>query len=105
MYEGRIDTWDYQWTLALWSQGMLAVLPDVNLISNIGFSLDATHTHGSSSIYADMKVSPMIFPLRHPEIVLPHHQADNFTSQGMFTNAPLSHRILQKVRSLIRGGR
>ena len=65
VHEGSIDTWDYQLTLAAWSQGMLAILPNVNLISNIGFGGEATHTHGVS-IYADMKVEPMYFPLRHP---------------------------------------
>ncbi len=103
VYEGRIDTWDYQWTLASWTQGMVAIQPNVNLISNIGFGCDATHTH-CGSIYADMKVEPIDFPLRHPEIVLPHFEADVYTSKGMFT-ASLSHRVMQKIRSLIRLGR
>jgi len=101
VYEGRIDTaWDYQWLLTCWAQGMLAVLPNVNLISNVGFGGDGTHTHGAS-IYADMKVEPMDFPLRHPEIFLPHREADTYTSQGMF-NSSLSHRVLQKLRTFIR---
>ncbi len=28
--------WDYQWILACWLQGGMSVLPEVNLISNIG---------------------------------------------------------------------
>ena len=100
VHEGSIDTWDYQLTLAAWSQGMLAILPNVNLISNIGFGGEATHTHGVS-IYADMKVEPMDFPLRHPEIVLPHSEADAFTSKGMFTTS-LPRRVLHKMRALMR---
>jgi len=101
VHEGRIDTaWDYQWTLTCWAQGMLTVLPNVNLISNVGFGGDGTHTHGAS-IYADMKVEPMDFPLRHPQIVLPHREADDYTSQGMF-NSSLSRRVLRKLRRFIR---
>ncbi|MCX5871008.1 MAG: glycosyltransferase family 2 protein [Deltaproteobacteria bacterium] len=100
VHEGRIDTWDYQWNLTSWIQGMLTIIPNVNLISNIGFGLGATHTHGSS-IYADMKVAQIDFPLCHPEIILPHREADTYTSQGMF-NTTLSRRILQKMRTLLR---
>lgn len=99
VYQGRIDTWDYQWALASWVQGMVSILPNVNLISNIGFGGDATHTHGKS-VYADMQVEPMEFPLCHPAIVLPHGEADAFTSKGMFTTS-LLRRILQKMRAII----
>jgi hypothetical protein len=36
-YEGQIDTWDFQWTFAVWLNRGLCVLPNVNLVSNIGF--------------------------------------------------------------------
>lgn len=32
-----VDTWDYQWTYACWSQSGLSVNPNTNLVSNIGF--------------------------------------------------------------------
>lgn len=99
VFKGQIDTWDYQWTLTCWSQGMVSVLPNVNLISNIGFGGDATHTHGTS-IYADMALEPMEFPLRHPDIMLPDREADTFTSRGMFTTS-LRGRVLKKIRALL----
>jgi hypothetical protein len=40
-------TWDYQWQYTLFKFGGLAVMPDKNLISNIG--LLGTHTHSSTS--------------------------------------------------------
>ena len=30
-------TWDYQWAFACWLRSGLSVLPNVNLVSNIGF--------------------------------------------------------------------
>ena len=99
VHEGRIDTWDYQWGLALWSQGMVSIMPNANLISNIGFGMEATHTV-TASIYADMKTEQINFPLCHPSIVLPHADADEFTAQGMFER-PFSRRVINKLRSVI----
>lgn len=99
VHEGRIDTWDYQWGLTLWAQGMLSIMPNANLISNIGFGVEATHTV-AASIYADMKTEPINFPLSHPNIVLPHADADEFTAQEMFER-PFSRRVINKLRSVI----
>jgi hypothetical protein len=41
---GEIDTWDYQWTFNCLRQDGLSVVPSVNMVSNIGFGPDATHT-------------------------------------------------------------
>lgn len=51
---GRIDTWDYQWLLTLWRKGALTVRPSVNLVQNIGFGPDATHTMNSEDQMAMM---------------------------------------------------
>jgi len=99
VYEKKIDTWDYQWVLSCWSQGMLSIIPSVNLISNIGFGLDATHTHGVS-VYADMSVDSIDFPLIHPDVILPNKEADRFTSKGMFTSN-LFRRIISKIKASI----
>jgi len=99
VYDGKIDTWDYQWTLACWSQGMVSIMPSVNLITNIGFGVDATHTQGAS-IYSGIPVKPIGFPLRHPDITLPNAKADRFTAKGMFSNS-LSIRIIRKIKAFL----
>jgi hypothetical protein len=43
------DTWDYQWTYVCLINNGLTALPNVNLVTNIGFGADATHTFGKSS--------------------------------------------------------
>ncbi|WP_018076475.1 glycosyltransferase family A protein [Thiobacillus denitrificans] len=98
VFEDQLDAWDYQWTLALWSQGMVSALPNVNLISNIGFGADATHTH-KVSVYADMPVEPIEFPLRHPKIVLPHPEADTFTGRRSFSTS-VAGMVLQELRNI-----
>lgn len=41
---GDLDTWDYIWDYSLVNSNLLAINPSGNLINNIGFSSDATHT-------------------------------------------------------------
>lgn len=91
-FQGKIDTWDYQWMLHSWIQGRISVMPNVNLISNIGFGADATHTQGVS-MYADMKTQELSFPLQHPAAILPHHAADSYTSSYIFNSNALSRTI------------
>ncbi len=50
--KGKIDTWDYQWILTVWRNHGLTVRPTVNLVQNIGFGNDATHTLDGASALA-----------------------------------------------------
>ena len=83
-HSGKIDTWDYQLTLAAWQQEALTVLPEVNLVTNLGFGPDATHTKACNSPDAALPVHPMEFPLRHPEQVQRCVEADDFTFETSF---------------------
>jgi hypothetical protein len=100
VYRGEIDTWDYQLCLALWSQSMLCVVPSVNLVSNIGFGKDATHTK-FGGIHAGMAVEALRFPLEHPAFVLPDSAADLFEMHCVFPTSPI-RRALCRLRGLIR---
>ncbi|MGO9566318.1 MAG: glycosyltransferase family 2 protein [Desulfomonilaceae bacterium] len=84
VYEGKIDTWDYQWAFACWLNNMLAVLPQVNLITNIGFGEEATHTADPFSETAGKTASSMTFPLVHPPFVMRHETADEYTDEQQF---------------------
>lgn len=63
------NTWDYQWTFACLSQGGLSALPGKNIMKNLGFRADATHTTDLSKI-PKFETEALSFPLTHPEVVL-----------------------------------
>ena len=42
--KGEINTWDYQFCEHLITHGMLTAIPSINLVRNIGFTSDSTHT-------------------------------------------------------------
>lgn len=98
VYEGKIDTWDYQWTFACWVNSALTILPNVNLISNIGFGPEATHTKGLSRL-ANMPLDAMTFSLRHPDLIIRNAVADSFSQENHFIQGTLVRRILNRVVS------
>ncbi|MCU7551298.1 hypothetical protein OCK74_19405 [Chitinophagaceae bacterium LB-8] len=49
----RKDIWDYQWVYTVWNHNGISIIPNVNLVSNIGFGSDATHTFDSKNIVAN----------------------------------------------------
>jgi hypothetical protein len=77
VHEGSLDTWDVSWTFTALTHGLLQVVPNVNLISNIGFGVDATHTH-VVGVHANLPTQAIEFPLRHPTFVLPNIEADRY---------------------------
>jgi hypothetical protein len=72
----REGYWDYQWLFTLWSRGGLSILPDTNLVSNIGYREDATHTKPDSNGLANLPISNMAFPLKHPAVVARDKKVD-----------------------------
>jgi hypothetical protein len=76
-YRGRMDTWDYQWLFAWWIQRRLAVVPSANLISNIGYGDQSTHTKGFTPAAA-VPIGPLFWPLRHPTELVCNEVADRF---------------------------
>lgn len=72
------SSWDYIWFYSLLNNKGLAILPRVNLVSNIGFNEDATHTKGDSELSAIPTLS-IDFPLIHPNNITVNKEADYYT--------------------------
>jgi hypothetical protein len=75
-YQGKIDTWDYQWSFCRLINSGLSVVPSVNLISNIGFGADATHTTAQSSL-GNIQREELHFPLRENKTVVADRKYDD----------------------------
>jgi predicted O-linked N-acetylglucosamine transferase (SPINDLY family) len=86
MYEG-FDTWDYPWLFACYINQGLSVLPNINLVSNIGFGKEGTHATDTNSILANIPVEEMQFPLKHPPFVVRDTQGDNFTERTFYSGS------------------
>lgn len=103
-YDNKIDTWAYRWTFACWIQSGLTILPNVNLISNIGFGGDGTHTTHTivKSKLENMTIESMTFPLKHPSFTICDIEADEFTEKIVFKSQwidKLYYKITKKIKN------
>jgi len=76
--KGKKSIWDAQWLYACWSQSGLSVIPNSNLVSNIGYRSDATHTRNPNNPYANLPTSD-IWQIKHPHFVMINKEADEYT--------------------------
>ncbi|WP_298480642.1 nucleotide-diphospho-sugar transferase [uncultured Maribacter sp.] len=70
-----VSAWDFQWCYSVGAQNQLGIFPSQNLISNIGFDQDATHTSKSPFVMYESE-RDVAFPLSHPKFVVPNHSFD-----------------------------
>ena len=76
VYTGALNTWDYQFNYTVMRHHGLNILPSVNLVTNIGFGADATHTVQASP-FENLPSQPMAFPLAHPSHMVRDFFADD----------------------------
>lgn len=96
---GTLDTWDSQWTLSCLSNNMLTIMPCKNLVSNIGFGEDATHTKGLPE-QVFLRKYPTVFPLRHPIIIRSDTVLDRKMSDNYFTPRRFFKKLISKTKKL-----
>ncbi len=85
VYSGKINTaWDYQWLYSSWKDNGLAILPTNNLISNIGFGENATHTKNKKHIRSNVPLEGAQFPLIHPTSINRDFEYDQILAHSIF---------------------
>ncbi|MDH3318979.1 MAG: glycosyltransferase family 2 protein [Betaproteobacteria bacterium] len=94
----RNGSWAFRWMFSIWAQSGLAILPNANLVSNIGFGEQATHTVSQGSALAQLRTAPMAFPLGHPPYVIRDGAADAHTQSRVFSAPPFWRRVANRAR-------
>lgn len=102
-HRGGVDTWDYQWLFANILQSGLTVVPRKNLVRNIGFGLDATHTKGLPPAFADTAPNAVEFPLSHPPYTMVDVEYQKQISGRLLPRASKAKRLKHRLRSLFDG--
>lgn len=90
--------WDYRWAFSRWRQRQLGIVPRVNLVSNIGFGPDATHTTETGHVVANFPSSEMSFPMQHPPKIVRDRAHDTYTAQILFSNGGRQNLYLMHAR-------
>lgn len=101
---GKFTFWDSKWALSIWAAGGISITPNQNLVTNVGFGGDATHTKNDQNCL-QRDIRPLAFPLRHPGSDLkPCAEAD--TKHFKLIYRPrLSARLQQLKAMLVRAAK
>jgi len=97
-FSGKVDTWAYPWTFSVWINNGLSIYPKFNMIRNIGFDTEATHTHSDPNnlsklaIY-DFKIETIV----HPVKINLNESLDIENYKKMFKTLSLPERIVNKL--------
>ena len=98
---GRVDAWDWQWYFSMSAAELVAIVPEANLVSNIGFGSEATHTRGRAKSQFVRRYE-LRLPLKHPPTV----QVDDAFDEAFeaFAMPSRSQRLLRRVQDKLLHG-
>ncbi|MDA9921243.1 nucleotide-diphospho-sugar transferase [Gammaproteobacteria bacterium] len=93
--KNKMNTWDYQWAYARHKNSGMTCVPCNNLIENIGFGEDATHTIGVTE--DNVQKQEIKFPLKSNNFIVADRVYDNlFMSRISFFE-----KFLKKLKSIL----
>jgi hypothetical protein len=95
--EPYVSWWDFQWEFAKFANSGLSVVPNVNLVTNIGFGADATHTFEDVD-FATAASTEMEFPVRHPPFMIRDTQSDK---RYHASQKSVADKIKQRIKRLM----
>jgi hypothetical protein len=75
VYRNKLDSWDCPWAYTIWRHNGLCIVPNRNLVSNIGFGAKGTYCADEHDIKANIKAVEMD-QITHPEFILANKEAD-----------------------------
>lgn len=73
-------------------------MPNVNLISNIGFGVDATHTTVGGE-FANMILAEIQFPLKHPVVIFSSRTLDSLFYKRSI-QPTLNQRVINRLNKI-----
>jgi hypothetical protein len=95
-----LDTWDYQWFAVIWSGNGLVIGPSKNMIKNIGFGVDATHTLSAPGSFDDMLCNEYNLPLIFNGSISAHFRRDLICSRIRFgIGIGIFGKIIRRLRA------
>jgi len=95
MINNKIDTWDYQWIFTIWKNNGICITPNTNLISNIGFGSQATHTIHNNDIRSKMSIDELN-KIVHPKNKKETYN-DNVLKERYFSSPTIFNKIFNKI--------
>ena len=98
LYHNKMNTWAGRWLFAILNSDGISITPNVNLVTNIGFTVEATHTK-SNSVMGNIPTEN-IKEIVHPSLIKVNKKADEHTFKNIFYQ-PLHTRVKNKLKKYI----
>jgi hypothetical protein len=95
------DSWDYQFHYQCMIRNQLAIIPKANLVKNIGYGPDATHSQNPDSYFANVPTHEFVFPLKHPDQIVRNYDADLFIQTMLFGSVEVPGTF-KKIKRLVK---
>lgn len=98
--ENQYNNWDSRFLLNQVYCRKLHVVPQYNLVSNIGFGEGATHTHSNDLLVANLRTYQYNRPLQKKPIVVQNFKLDEILSEyvyGVYIHRSLAHRFFRRL--------
>lgn len=103
-FEGRRDSWAYRWAFAQWLEGGLSTYPTTNMVDNIGFGSESTHTGLFSETRWLQPPARNPGELRHPTDMTPREDLDLKIFDRAYAKQNLPTRLYRIARSITHNG-
>lgn len=100
MFKGNKNTWDYQWLFSIWANEGLCIAPQVNLVSNIGFGINATHTFDADGSFANRPTFELL-EITAPTLFLRNYVADLYSMKLFIPKRSIPQKIKNRVKRLL----
>lgn len=97
---GSFNNWDFQWNMVCYAQNGLSIVPEKNLMINIGFNQDSTHTKKMNPVFENQQIEQLVFPLRHPRFVYADSRPERFLDKKIYRSLSLKSRCMYFLRQL-----
>lgn len=97
---GKNSSWAFQFFFACLAYSGYTITPSKNLVSNIGFIQEATHTFDSFDPRANLCLHSMTFPLREPVCFAIDRQHDYLRYKRIWKKS-LSSKVVNKFKRLV----
>lgn len=89
-YENEPDSWAYRWMFTCFINNGLSIIPNKNLVENIGFDDNATNT---SFNLIDTSIQNGLLPINHPKSIRMDVEADKYTFDNHFDTSSFGSKL------------
>jgi hypothetical protein len=96
----KLDTWDFQWVWTVWKNDGVSIIPNVNLVKNIGFGEEATHTVSTSSKISELSTGS-ISEISFNDNIEPDGEADRYTYYHKIRKSKFE-KLIEVIKNILK---